>query len=268
MIAFYDVDPNRVYLTGFSAGEDGVYAIVAKMPDRFAAANMSAGHPNGLPLWNLYNMPLQLQVGENDTAYERNTVTAQYGQMLDGYQEELGGGYIHNTYVHQGHNFSDNSASDQKVMADSAAWMESGDSSVIETDTNAIRFMEQYVREPLPERVVWDLSQRADQRTGESFYWLQADSGFTEGKIVVFCDRESNSIRVEECTVAGEITFLLSSDMLDLFAPITINTPSGSNVVTVKPHYELLYETTMERGDYNYQFAAKRTVDFASYAGQ
>ncbi len=92
MIAFYDVDPNRVYLTGFSAGGDGVYAIVAKMPDRFAAANMSAGHPNGLPLWNLYNMPLLLQVGENDTAYDRNIVTAQYGQLLDGYQEELSGG--------------------------------------------------------------------------------------------------------------------------------------------------------------------------------
>lgn len=163
MIAFYDVDPNRVYLTGFSAGGDGVYAIVAKMADRFAAANMSAGHPNGLPLWNLYNMPLQLQVGENDTAYERNVVTARYGRLLDEYQEELGGGYVHNTYIHQGqgHNFRDNSMSDQKVMADSAAWLESGDSAV-----------------------------------------------------------------------------------------------------TVAPDYDLLYETTMERGDCNYQFAAKITVDF------
>ncbi len=264
MIAFYDVDPNRVYLTGFSAGGDGVYAIVAKMADRFAAANMSAGHPNGLPLWNLYNMPLQLQVGENDTAYERNVVTARYGRLLDEYQEELGGGYIHNTYIHQGqgHNFRDNSMSDQKVMADSAAWLESGDSAVVEVDANAIRFMEQYVREPLPERVVWDLSQRAEQRTGESFYWLQADSQLTEGKIVVSCDRETNSITVEECSIAGEVTFLLSNDMLDLFAPVTINTPDGSDTVTVAPDYDLLYETTMERGDCNYQFAAKITVDF------
>lgn len=264
MIAFYDVDPNRVYLTGFSAGGDGVYAITAKMADRFAAANMSAGHPNGLPLWNLYNMPLQLQVGENDTAYDRNIVTAQYGQLLDGYQEELGGGYIHNTYVHQGqgHNFRDNSVSDQKVMADSAAWLESGDSTVVEVDANAIRFMEQYVRNPLPERVVWDLSQRAEQRTGESFYWLQADSQLTEGKIVVSCDSETNTITVEECSVAGEVTFLLSNDMLDLFAPITVNTSDGSDTVTVTPDYDLLYETTMERGDCNYQFAAKITVAF------
>ena len=53
LIAFYDVDPNRVYLMGFSAGGDGVYGVTSKMADRFAAANMSAGHPNGLPLWNL-----------------------------------------------------------------------------------------------------------------------------------------------------------------------------------------------------------------------
>ena len=264
MIAFYDVDPNRVYLTGFSAGGDGVYAIVAKMPDRFASANMSAGHPNGLPLWNLYNMPLQLQVGENDTDYERNTVTAQYGKLLDEYQAELGGGYIHNTYVHQGqgHNFPDYSVQNQTVMADSGAWLDSGDSSVIETDTNAIRLMEQYVRNPLPERVVWDLSQRAEKRTEESFYWLQADSHITEGKIIVSYDKETNSINVEECSIAGEVTFLLNNDMLDLFAPITVNTPAGSNTITVTPDYDLLYETTMERGDCNYQFAAKITFPF------
>lgn len=264
LIAFYNVDPNRVYLTGFSAGGDGVYAITAKMADRFAAANMSAGHPNDLPLWNLYNMPLLLQVGENDTAYDRNIVTAQYGLLLDEYQEELGGGYIHNTYIHQGkgHNFSDNSSSRQMVIADSAAWLKSGDNSAVETDANAVRFLEQYVRNPLPERVVWDLSQRAEQRTGESFYWLRADSGLTEGKIVVSFDRETNSIQVEECSIEGEVTFLLSNDMLDLFAPITVTTPAGSETVTVAPDYDLLYETTLERGDRNYQFAAKISVTF------
>ena len=264
MIAFYDVDPNRVYLTGFSAGGDGVYAIIAKMSDRFAAANMSAGHPNGLPLWNIYNMPLQLQVGENDTAYDRNTCTAEYGRLLDGYREELGGGYVHNCYVHQfqGHNFRDNSSAAQKVMADSTAWLETGDASGIEVDANAIRFLEQFVRNPLPERVVWDLSQRADQREDESFYWLQAHGQLREGRIIASYDRETNSVNVEECTVKGEVAFLLNNDMLDLFAPITVNTPDGSNTVTVTPDYDLLYKTTWERGDYNYQFAAKISVVF------
>ncbi len=147
-------------------------------------------------------------------------------------------------------------------MADTAAWLDSGDSSITETDTNAIRLIEQYVRNPLPERVVWDLSQRAEKRTGESFYWLQADSHIMEGKIIVSYDKETNSINIEECSIAGEVTFLLNNDMLDLFAPITVNTPAGSNTITVTPDYDLLYETTMERGDCNYQFAAKITFPF------
>ena len=61
----------------------------------------------------------------------------------------------------------------------------------------------------------------------------------------------------------GNVTFLLSNDMLDLFAPITVNTPDGNSTeMTVTPDIDLLYETTEERGDYNYQFAAKITIDF------
>lgn len=269
LIAFYDVDPDRVYLLGFSAGGDGVYGITAKMPDRFAAANMSAGHPNGLPLWNLYNMPLLIQVGELDTAYDRNTVDAQYGLLLDDDHETLGGGYEHATYIHkdQGHNFLDNGDIDQPVIEDIAGWLETGESPVREVDANAVRFLEQYVRDPLPERVVWDLSQRADERPGTSFYWLQADKNCQEGRIVARYDRQANAITVEQCSVPGEVTFLLSNDMLDLFAPVVVNTPDGNSTqVTVTPDIDLLRETTAERGDPHYQFAASITVDFTDMA--
>lgn len=269
MIAFYDVDPNRVYLMGFSAGGDGVYGITSKMADRFAAANMSAGHPNGLPLWNVYNMPLLIQVGELDDAYDRNIIDAQYGLLLDEYNQTMEGGYEHDTYVHvgKGHNFIDNGAADQKVIEDIEGWLETGESPAIEVDANAVRYLEQHVRDPLPERVVWDLTQRADQRLGASFYWLQADKRHTKGMVVASYDKEANAINVEQCSVPGRVTFLLSNDMLDLFQPITVNTPDGnSTVMTVTPDIDLLYETTEERGDYNYQFAAKITVDFKEMA--
>ncbi len=265
LIAFYDVDPNRVYLMGFSAGGDGVYGVTSKMADRFAAANMSAGHPNGLPLWNLYNMPLLIQVGELDDAYDRNVIDAQYGLLLDEYNETMGGGYEHDTYIHQGkgHNFVDNGTADQKVIEDIQGWLDTGEGAAVEVDANAVRYLEQHVRNPLPERVVWDLTQRADQRQGASFYWLQADRRHTKGMVVASYDRETNSINVEQCTVPGNVTFLLSNDMLDLFAPITVNTPDGNSTeMTVTPDIDLLYETTEERGDYNYQFAAKITIDF------
>lgn len=75
------IDCNRVYV-GYSAGGDGVYRIVHVMPDRFAAANMCAGHPNGVSVVNMMHVPMLLQVGECDTDFNRDKVTAEYGQKL------------------------------------------------------------------------------------------------------------------------------------------------------------------------------------------
>ena len=41
MIVFEGVDPNRVYITGYSAGGDGVYQLAPRMADRLAAAGMN-----------------------------------------------------------------------------------------------------------------------------------------------------------------------------------------------------------------------------------
>ena len=62
----YSVDPNRVYLWGFSAGGDGAFNIGARIPDRFAAVIANAGHPNGAPFVNFANTGMILQVGERD----------------------------------------------------------------------------------------------------------------------------------------------------------------------------------------------------------
>lgn len=263
MIAFYDVDPNKVYLVGFSAGGDGVYLITPKMTDRFAAANMSAGHPNGIDLTNLYNMPIQLQVGMLDTAYGRHTVTAEYDAVLDGLTEIYGGGYEHNVFIHKNyaHNFYDNAAGDQEVLTDPAAWLETGDTTSYTTDTNAIRYLKEYVRTALPERVVWEFTNRASMREVESFYWLSASFDVNEGVIVASYDKASNSITIEENTANGPVTVLISNDMLDVFSPITVNTPEGSYEVTATLDYDLLKSTTYERGDYNYQFVAKLVLE-------
>ena len=46
LVVFENVNPNRVYLMGYSAGGDGVYQLAPRMADRWAAAAMMAGHPN------------------------------------------------------------------------------------------------------------------------------------------------------------------------------------------------------------------------------
>lgn len=262
MIAFYNVDPNRVYIMGFSAGGDGVYMITPKMTDRFAAANMSAGHPNGINLANLYNMPIQLQCGMQDAAYDRNKVTAEYDAVLANLADTYGGGYIHNTYIHTqyGHNFYDNHAAEQEVLADLAAWLATGDTTSKMAKTKAVDFVNQYTRNPLPERVIWEFTNRGNQRDVESNYWLSASMDVKEGVIVASYDKATNTITIEENTANGEVTVLISEDMLDVFAPITVKTPTDTYEVNVTPDYELLKSTTYERGDANYQFVASIVI--------
>ncbi|MGY0408621.1 MAG: hypothetical protein ACWIPJ_09770, partial [Polaribacter sp.] len=40
-----NVNPNKVYILGYSAGGDGLYQLAPRMADRWAAASMMAGHP-------------------------------------------------------------------------------------------------------------------------------------------------------------------------------------------------------------------------------
>ena len=123
MILNYGADANRVYLLGFSAGGDGVYQIAPRMADRFAAANMSSGHPNGVRLLNLSCCPISLQVGIRDYYdYDvmRSVRAAEFEKVLTGYRQTYGFGYEHRILVHvpAGHNYNDYGDSQCLVLRD------------------------------------------------------------------------------------------------------------------------------------------------------
>ena len=42
------VNPNKVFISGYSAGGDGAYHLASMMADSLAGAAMMAGHPNGV----------------------------------------------------------------------------------------------------------------------------------------------------------------------------------------------------------------------------
>ncbi|MBQ8639467.1 MAG: hypothetical protein IJ468_09880 [Lachnospiraceae bacterium] len=266
LAAYENVDLNRVYLMGFSAGGDGVYGITPLMTDRFAAANMSAGHPNYVDLTNLYNLPLELQVGEEDGAYSRNRITANYGIYLDRLKRKFGDGFEHRVLIHhkKPHNFSDNERNrvPQTVLADYRKWLYDKDETTFETNTNAVDYVSRFTRNPLPRRVVWNLARRAGFRNVKSNYWLWAEHSASVGSVIASYDRSDNSITIEELTSSGVVKVLLNEDMLDVFSPITVRYPDHTEVVTVQPNLELLRSTTAERGDRNYQFCASITLNY------
>ena len=260
MILTEDVDPNRVYLEGFSAGGDGVYAIGTRMADCFAALNMSSGHPNDIEVLNLYRTPIQLQAGEYDDVYDRNTVTAKYGLKLDEYQQQYGG-FEHRTLIHydRGHNYEDYSKDPIPVMSDIAAWLESGDRSHEDVDSFPPDYMDQFTRDPLPQDIIWDLGTRADSRQVESWYYLKAPYTTNTGIIQASYNKDANEIQIQTKGVEGEFSILLNEKMVDFSQPVQLILNGDEYELNIIPDSRLLQETTESRGDPNYQFEAEIT---------
>ena len=82
-VAYLDVNPDKVYLIGYSAGGDGVWRIAPRMADTWAGASMMAGHPGDVSLLNLRNTPFMVWCGALDAAYNRNRECTQRGVELD-----------------------------------------------------------------------------------------------------------------------------------------------------------------------------------------
>lgn len=269
-IAYMNANPNQVYIVGYSAGGNGVYQIAPRITDRLASANMTAGHPEGISLINLYNMPFYLQVGELDTPYSRYTITVEYAQKLDDLAARFGGGYVHECFVHYDtvHGKVGDNKSGQTVIADIFAWYNAkrgagsytGGTKV--TETHAAKLMTQHTRNPIPERVIWELSVTAKSnghRGIDSFYWLSTT--LQTGIIDASYDKSTNTVTIKTDKVGkGEITVYLSEDMVDIFSPVNIVLPDGTTkTITPEISVATLRETTAERGDPNYQFCAQFT---------
>lgn len=234
LVASGTVDPDRIYLMGYSAGGDGVYALAPRMADRFAAASMMAGHPNGISLAGVRNLPFSIQVGELDDAYDRANVARQYGAMLDTLQQADPEGYVHFTKIHQG----------------KGHWMD-GD------DRIAVPWMEGFTRDALPARIVW-------RQTGvlhDRFYWLAVPAGEAAVDDEIVAERDGQTI-----TLSGPsgrtVLVRLNDDMLDLDAPVSIVTDTGETLFEglAERQEAVIAATIAENGDPQAIFSAEIEV--------
>lgn len=64
------IDRNRIYITGYSMGARGTWALIAARPDFFAAACPIAGPLGGVKVEALPKIPIWLQYGEEDRGEE------------------------------------------------------------------------------------------------------------------------------------------------------------------------------------------------------
>ena len=84
------VDPNKVFLSGYSAGGDGTYQMGPMLADWWAGAAMMAGHPNDTELFNMRNCPFSIQMGGQDGAYNRNTLAESYIKKMSVLHNQYG----------------------------------------------------------------------------------------------------------------------------------------------------------------------------------
>jgi predicted esterase len=194
MVMQRGVDPNRVYLIGYSAGGDGVYQLAPRMSDRFAAAAMCAGHPNKVTPEGLRNLPFFLYMGGDDSAYNRNVIVREFSAKMDALQTNDPAGYPHRLTVFPGLPHS---------MQNREAEM--------------IPRMSPLMRETWPKRVVW----KQDDVTHPRFYWLERASDAVKPYEIYAAHVEDQTITIET-PATGNLTLRLSDELLDLDQPVQV----------------------------------------------
>jgi len=98
MINKYPIDPNRVYLTGSSAGGSGAMHLASCYPDQFAAVLALVAAGNNYPLANFRNLPVAFHHGDKDWTSSICNVRVQAQRM-----QALGCPVILKEYPGSGH---------------------------------------------------------------------------------------------------------------------------------------------------------------------
>jgi len=230
------INRNRVYLLGYSAGGDGVYQLAPRMADRFAAAAMMAGHPNDASPLPLRNLPFALLVGGRDSAYNRNTIAAEWERQLDTLKRDDPGGYEH--FV--------------KIFAEHGHWMQ-------REDAVALPWMASHTRNPVPKKVVWV----QDDVTHPSLSWLAVAQAQERPRTKLIATVEGQQIRIDSEDLSRAMV-LLDDRLVDLDQPVTVVANGTAQTPRLlRRTLATLARTLADRADPDLAFSASIDVPLA-----
>ncbi len=232
LVVLEEVDPDRVFLLGYSAGGDGVYQVAPRMADRFAAAAMMAGHPNETRPDGLRNLPFAIWVGADDSGYERNAIAKKWGDSLAALAAGDPGGYRH----------------DIRLVPGKGHWMD-------REDAAAISWLASHTRDLRPDRVVW----LQDDVPHKRMYWLAVSEPRPRARLDV--SRSGQRITIAEDSPQGSLAIRLDDAMLDLNAQVVV-IQGDKEVFRDVPLRTIgtLAKTLSERGDPGGMFSAEIAI--------
>ncbi len=223
-----NVDPNRIYLTGFSAGGYGAFCIGSKMADRFAAVAAAAGSPtpDHSPAENWHNTPLRFEVGEKDVAYNRVTLCRAYQESLTNLAKKSSKAYSFNFIEHAGHGHQID-------------------------DRMSITWLAKHRRDARPKSVVWKPTDNFIQQ----FYWLANEEPRSGQQIKATINE--NCIQLQTTDV-NRLKLRLDDTLVNLDEPISVHA-NGMKIFEgmVSRGLQCLVQTLEERGDAQMMFCSE-----------
>ncbi|MDQ2799604.1 MAG: hypothetical protein M3Y13_08185, partial [Armatimonadota bacterium] len=227
-LALDDIDPNKVFLMGYSHGGYGAFAIGPKMPDLFAAIHASAAAPTEgeTTAKTLRNTVFSCMVGDQDTMYGRLDRCRQFDadvRKLRGDRTDI---YPVTVDVKVGYQHSNLPDRDEIVEMYSA------------------------VRNPVPRELTWLMTDDVVR----NFFWLHTDAPGKTREIDATC--RDNKI-VVTTTNASSATALLDSRLVDFGKPIMLDINGQKSQRRVSPSLRTLCETLQQRGDPDLAFTAQ-----------
>jgi predicted esterase len=227
-----DVDPDKVFIMGYSHGGYGAFAIGPKEPDRFAAIHASAGAPTDgeTTAKTLRNTVFSCMVGQYDTMYDRlsrDQAFAKQVQALKGTRTDI-----------------------YPVTVDEEMGYEHGNL----PDRDKIVDMYPNIRNPIPQELTWLMTDTVIT----DFFWLRTDTPAKTEEIDAMC--KNNTVSITTTPNVTSATLLLDCRLVDFSKPITVTVDGTPVNATFRPNLRTLCETMQRRGDPGLAFTAELKV--------
>lgn len=216
---FEDVNPDRVFLMGYSHGGYGAFYIGPKIADRFAAIHASAAAPTPRTISprTLLNTRFTYMIGERDTMYERRARCEAFAREIETLQKN-----------------GDNFPVEMEFQKGA------GHSNL--SDRDKIQPMYEHVRDPVPKRLLWDMT----DTVVNSFFWLSVPEPASGQTIEAELSGQNLVIDTRNVT---RFDVRLDHRLIDVSKPMMVTVNGTVQQLEARPRFAELCRTLIERGD-------------------
>jgi predicted esterase len=219
-LLFGDVDPDKVFLMGYSHGGYGAFFIGPKIPDRFAAVHSSAAAPTdgAISPRTLRNTRFTFMIGEKDNDYGRRQRCEKFNEAIEKLRAKDKGAY-------------------PVVMEFKKGFGHGG-----LPDRDKIKDMYPYTRKAVPRRLAWDLTDAVITH----FFWLSVPKPAKGQSLDATAEGDRAQVTTRN---VKRFDLNLDARLIDFGKPLRVTVDGKAQVLKVRPRFLTLCQSLLERGD-------------------